>query len=265
MTTGSYNFDSLHNTDFQADRLAQQAQATRAIEENLLRATGLKEDHDVLEIGCGPGHVSNLLASLAPQGSLHAVEPSATLARAVQGNVRTPPARGLFVHEATGDKLPLPDQSIDFAYARFVLQHIPDTGAVLRETLRVLRPGGRLCIVDSDDGLIVIHPPEPRLEQILAQAQQAQTVQGGDRFIGRKLQGQLLAHGFSDVRSRIVSMTSTELPFPLLFNILFGYKASHMGQDIDLSALADNLTPEVTSGQRLIAAGVFIVTGIRSV
>lgn len=265
MNTGSYHFEALGNADFQAQRLAQQAQATRAIEQNILRAAGLQEDHDVLEIGSGPGHVSDLLAALAPLGSLHAVEPSETLASQIKSQVRTAPARGLFVHQTTGDALPLPDQSIDFAYARFVLQHLPDVSAVLTEVRRVLRPGGRLCLVDSDDGLVIIHPEEPRLSQILAQAQQAQASQGGDRFIGRKLQSLLLANGFSDARSRIASLTSTELPFSVLFNILFGYKASHMGHDLDFRALADSLVDEVKSGQRLIAAGVFIVTGAKPI
>lgn len=261
MNTGSYHFETLNDTAFQAERLRQQAQAIRDMEANILRSAGIQSKHDVLELGCGPGFISNLLAELAPQGSLYAVEPSPTLLAQVEGNVRNKPMRGLFPIQAYGNHLPIPDSSIDFSYTRFVLQHIPQPESVISEIHRVMRPNGHFCAVDSDDGLVIFHPEDPRVSQILHTAQTTQAEKGGDRFIGRKLQHMMIHEGFINVKSRILALTSSELPFDALFNILLGYKASMLGDVVDIKQLFDDLSQKVADGHQLIAGGVFIVTG----
>ena len=261
MTSGSYNFERLDDASFQTARLYQQSQAIRGMEGDILRAAGLKPGHDVLEVGSGPGFVSDLLAELAPDGSLHAVEPSPTLSTQIEANVRAKPARGLFVHQAFGDALPLADAQIDFSYARFVLQHVPRPADVVREVHRVTRRGGHFCAVDSDDGLVILHPEERRVSDLLRDAQAVQAAQGGDRFIGRKLQAMMAEGGFVNVRSRVLALTSSELPFQVLFNILLGYKASLLGGAVDVRALYEELAVKVAAGRLMVAAGVFIVSG----
>ncbi|QDF98581.1 SAM-dependent methyltransferase [Azoarcus sp. DD4] len=261
MTTGSYNFEAFNDAGFQTERLRQQAQAIRGMEASVLRAAGIAPGHDVLEIGCGPGFVSDLLAELAPDGSLHAVEPSSTLLAQVTANVRRKPAGGLFLHQAYGDALPLADSCVDFSYARFVLQHVPAPDAVVREVHRVTRKGGRFCVVDSDDGLVILHPEAPKVTEVLNQAQAIQAAQGGDRFIGRKLQESMIRAGFVNVKSRVVTLTSSELPFAVLFNILLGYKASLLGDAIDVRKLFEELSADVQAGRQLVVAGVFVVSG----
>lgn len=263
MTTGSYQFEALENTEFQTQRLLQQAQAVRGLEANLLRNAGIQPAQDVLEVGSGPGFVTDLLAELAPQGSVHALEPSPTLLAQIERNVTHKPAKGLFVHQGYGNAIPLPDQSVDFSYARFVLQHVPQPQNVVADVFRVTRAGGRFCVVDSDDGLVLFHPEESRVSRLLADAQAAQASRGGDRFVGRKLQDLLLQAGFCNVRARVLTLTSTELPFPVLFNILLGYKASLLGDAVDARALFEDLSADVAAGRRLVVAGVFIVTGER--
>lgn len=263
MTTGSYQFEALENTEFQTQRLLQQAQAVRGLEANLLRNAGIQPAHDVLEVGSGPGFVTDLLAELAPQGCVHALEPSPTLLAQIERNVTHRPAKGLFVHQGYGNAIPLPDQSVDFSYARFVLQHVPQPQSVAADVFRVTRAGGRFCVVDSDDGLVLFHPEESRVSRLLADAQAAQASQGGDRFVGRKLQDLLRQAGFCNIRTRVLTLTSTELPFPVLFNILLGYKASLLGDAVDARALFEDLSADVAAGRRLVVAGVFIVTGER--
>jgi SAM-dependent methyltransferase len=52
----------------------------------------------------------------------------------------------LDIRRAGAANLPLRDRCVDFAYSRAVFQHLPDPGAVVRELIRVLRPGGVLYV-----------------------------------------------------------------------------------------------------------------------
>ncbi len=48
---------------------------------------------------------------------------------------------------ADAEQLPFPDASFDRVYSWGVLHHSPDTDRAVREAIRVLRPGGRLCVM----------------------------------------------------------------------------------------------------------------------
>jgi SAM-dependent methyltransferase len=52
----------------------------------------------------------------------------------------------LDIRRSGAANLTLEDRCVDFAYSRAVFQHLPDPGAVVRELVRVLRPGGVLYV-----------------------------------------------------------------------------------------------------------------------
>lgn len=99
---------------------------------------------------------------------------------------------------AAGDavRLPFADGVFDAVATRFLLQHLVVPAAAVAELVRVVRPGGLVCVVDADDGLSLTwpEPPEPvrRLQDAFVAAQQAR---GGDRSVGRKVAGILDAAG----------------------------------------------------------------------
>jgi len=100
---------------------------------------------EVLEIGFGTGH--NLPYLPATVTRLHAVEPSGVgvkLARERIDASSTP----VDVVGLDGQRLPLPDESVDAALSTWTLCTIPDAVAAVREVRRVLRPGGALHFVE---------------------------------------------------------------------------------------------------------------------
>ncbi|MDP7388254.1 MAG: class I SAM-dependent methyltransferase [Candidatus Thalassarchaeaceae archaeon] len=111
-------------------------------------AARLPADGEILEIGCGPGSFAEILEGrnltcLDPiQAMLEAAEPRVNAKRRERGD---PMAK--FV-EGTAEKLPFPDNSFDAACTLFSFRDWFDKRAGLSETLRVLRPGGKLVIVD---------------------------------------------------------------------------------------------------------------------
>jgi SAM-dependent methyltransferase len=105
---------------------------------------------DVLEIGAGPGLVTDLLVERAPR--VTAIELDPALADAL----RTRLAGDARVEVVTADAtaLPLPDDRFSAAACFTMLHHIPDPALqdrALVELARVLRPGGLLLGTDGED------------------------------------------------------------------------------------------------------------------
>ena len=92
----------------------------------------------VLEIGAGTGvNVEHY----PPGADVTYTEPDEHMAKRLR-------ARGAEVVEAGAEALPFPDASFDTVVATFVFCTVPDVSAALRETRRVLRPGGQLLFLE---------------------------------------------------------------------------------------------------------------------
>jgi ArsR family transcriptional regulator len=104
----------------------------------------LPHDAVVVDLGCGTGHV---LAQLAPfVSSIIGVdrEPG-MLAVARQRAAASPNAE---IVEASLEAVPLPDALADLALCVLVLHHLAEPSAALAEARRLLRPTGKLVVVD---------------------------------------------------------------------------------------------------------------------
>ena len=123
----------------------------------------------VLDIGSGPGYLACEIAQrVGRRGVVHGIDPSksmlATAARRNAGERAAP------VHFGTGDALtlPFPDGSFDAVTATQVYEYVADMPAALAEASRVLRPAGRLLILDTDWDSLVWHSSDPtRMRRVL--------------------------------------------------------------------------------------------------
>jgi len=98
-----------------------------------------------LDVGCGPGHLARLLAARGCR--VAAVDRSWRLLRFA---CRLAAAEGLAVEFRRGsaERLPFADGSFDLTLATTVIYFVRDAGAVLREMVRVTRPGGVVATLD---------------------------------------------------------------------------------------------------------------------
>ncbi len=100
---------------------------------------------EVLEIGFGTGH--NLPFLPAAVTRVLAVDPMQEGERLAAQRLRDSSVTVDFVG-LDGERIDLPDRSVDEALATWTLCSIPDASAAVREIARVLRPGGRLHFVE---------------------------------------------------------------------------------------------------------------------
>jgi SAM-dependent methyltransferase len=113
-------------------------------EASLLSATAVAPGDRFLEIGCGEGaNLFHLRTTLAA-GRPHAVDFSLPKARFAAATT------GVLAVTADAAALPYRSASFDAVLIRDLLHHAPDREAVVREAVRVLRPGGRLTIIEPN-------------------------------------------------------------------------------------------------------------------
>lgn len=116
----------------------------------LLRA-GLKPGMRVADFGCGVGATTRMLAEMVgPSGMVTGIDMSE--AQLEQGRKLCSDAglANVIFAQASATSTNLPRNSFDLVYCRFLLLHLVDPAAGLREMFAVLKPGGLLVVEDGD-------------------------------------------------------------------------------------------------------------------
>jgi ubiquinone/menaquinone biosynthesis C-methylase UbiE len=137
-----------------------------ALHQRLVDRAGLGDNDDILEVGCGTGNLALLAKSTHPKSRLRGADPDPlALARAQRKAVD----RGLEVRfdQAYGQDLPYADSSFDHVLSAFMLHHLDSDvkSRMLRDTNRVLRPGGWLHLVDFGGRVSRSDGPMTRLQR----------------------------------------------------------------------------------------------------
>ncbi len=142
----------------------------------------------ILDVGAGTGALTLDLAwRVGLNGLVTALDNDAEALKIAQSLAERV---GVKIATLLGDAtaLPVKDATQDMAVSRYLFQHLPDPSAVLFQMRRVTRPGGRIMIIDVDDGVALC---EPLVSQHLAALRKAirtlQLQRGGNRLIGRQL------------------------------------------------------------------------------
>ena len=170
--------------------VVEQRRATRAV-------LSLQPGERVLDIGSGPGFLAAEMAGeVGPDGRVYGIDPSESML-ASAGRRDAP------VEFGPGDALvlPFPDEQFDVAVCTQVYEYVEDIAAALAEARRVLRPGGRLLVLDTDWDSIVWHSSDrERMQRVLT----AWNEHVADPYLPRRLPGLMRAAGLEPARSAII-------------------------------------------------------------
>jgi len=117
----------------------------------------------VLDIGSGPGYLAATLAErVGRSGTVCAVDPSPAMNALAERKAVGLPQLTVELGDALA--LPFPDGGFDAAVATQVYEYVADMPAALAELRRVLRPGGRALILDTEWDSFVWHVADRALQ-----------------------------------------------------------------------------------------------------
>jgi SAM-dependent methyltransferase len=126
---------------------------SRPLAHEFARATGVGAGERVIDVGCGTGALTSVLAALVGPDHVAAADPSEPFVAQCRANVP-----GAVVRVAPAEALPFADRSFDRALAQLVFHFVDDPAAAAGEMMRVTRHGGTVsaCVWDSTGGATVL-------------------------------------------------------------------------------------------------------------
>lgn len=128
--------------------------------DDLVNHSQFNRAQSVFEIGCGTGRLAFRLLSgyLPSSASYFGIDSSETMTRLATQRLAPFSERARAVLSDGSMHFPLPDHSLDRVVSTYVLDLLSeqDIRHVLAETYRLLRPGGKLCLVSLTDGATLV-------------------------------------------------------------------------------------------------------------
>lgn len=154
----------------------------------------------VLDFGCGPGTISVGLAKAIDPGELHGVDMEQSQIDLAKEVAKWWGRENAIFHVGDVIDLPFEDGFFDVAHGHNVLMHIPDTGAVLAEVKRVLKPGGIIACREMICGSSFTHPHFDSLRHSWDMFEDLLAADEGHPQMGRDLKGHIVEAGFENIR-----------------------------------------------------------------
>jgi ubiquinone/menaquinone biosynthesis C-methylase UbiE len=118
----------------------------------------------VVDLGCGQGNTTRCLADALKPATCVGIEFDPALVDYATTRPDNPPSVSFQQGDATA--LTFPDASFDVVFCRYLLIHMTDPLAVVREMLRVVKPGGYAIAYEADFAIELSDPPCPALGSI---------------------------------------------------------------------------------------------------
>jgi SAM-dependent methyltransferase len=183
------------------DRLGRQAQELAGDSEWLFDHVGVRAGWRAIEIGCGPQGCLGLLAGrVGVAGRVVGVERNAEQAQRARRFVADCHLTNVEVLHADARETGLAEQSFDLATARLVLVNVPQPEALVREMVRLVRPGGVVALHEAESTTQRCDPPHHCQTRLLGLLNTSAAMDGIDRTIGTKVPGLMREAGLVDIR-----------------------------------------------------------------
>jgi ubiquinone/menaquinone biosynthesis C-methylase UbiE len=183
-------------TEEEASRLQDQSST---LAELLHHDTHYPSGSRVLEVGCGVGGQTIILAKNSPHAQITSVDISSESLNKAKAAVESVGFSNVTFQIADLFNLPFLDESYDHLFVCFVLEHLEKPLHALRSLRRLVKPGGSITVIEGDHGSYYSHPQSEEASRAVQCLIDVQARLGGNSLVGRELYPLLKAAEYSDV------------------------------------------------------------------
>jgi SAM-dependent methyltransferase len=204
--SGSYPIESRSG---EIERLHIQGAAMAPGAAEMLDRIGVAEGWSALDIGCGPGGITGLLAErVGRAGRVVGLDMNAGFLE--HARAKAPPSVGFVLGDAYSPELET--SSFDLVHMRFVASTAGNPERLIREAMRLARTGGVVALQEPDASSLHCYPPHPAWDALKAALIGCFSGVGADLLLGRRLYALARQAGLADVayRTFIVGVRSTD-------------------------------------------------------
>ena len=191
---------SLGSSEAETARLQRQADELTPDSRALLDRADPRPGQSVIDLGCGPRGVLDLLAGrVSPGGRVVGVDADPALTAMAVAFAAARGLAGVEVITADARRTGLPSGSFDLVHTRTLLVNVPEPARVVAEMARLARPGGVVAAMEPDCEYELCHPPHPAMTRIREIFPVVFARNGADPHIGRRVPELFRRAGLADV------------------------------------------------------------------
>ncbi|MFN8444087.1 MAG: methyltransferase domain-containing protein [Caldilineaceae bacterium] len=247
------------------ERLERQALELARESSWLFDEIGIQPGSRVVEIGCGPrGCLDLLSARVGANGKVIGIERSAEQVERARKFVADNHLMNTEVLCADGHATGFPEASFDVATARLVLVNVPKPESLVKEMVRLVRPGGTVALHEADSTTQRYDPPLPAQTRLLQVLNAYAEMNDIDRSIGLKLPRMLRKAGLVEIHvNPFVHIYPPghgrrTLLLEFIENARSGILGKNLIGKIELDELTATLKDHLDDPETLVLSSVFI-------
>ena len=195
-TTGHY---PIERREGEIERLHIQSTAMAADCDIMLERIGVGGGWACLDLGCGPGGITALLSTRVGAGG-RVVGLDADVAFLEHARVNAAPNIKFIAGNAY--RTDLVDGDFDLVHMRFIASTAGEPEKLIREAMRLAKPGGILAMQEPDMASLNCYPPNASWDRLKAALQGAFSSAGTDICLARRLYELARLSGLTDVQYR---------------------------------------------------------------
>jgi len=170
-----------------------------------MNALQLQAGERVLDAGCGMGLLTRDMAlAVGTNGKVVGIDNSQPMLDLARDRCASYPQ--ITLREESAATLSDPDDSYDVVTCTQLLLYLSDVKSALAEMYRVLKPGGRIAVVETDWRSVVFNAPDPEFTQTLFDHWESSIP---SLHLPAKLRGLLHKVGFTHVRAEAIPIINT--------------------------------------------------------
>jgi SAM-dependent methyltransferase len=253
----------------ETQRLYEQAEI---LEDILHSGTAFPPGARVLEAGCGVGAQTRLLVKRSPDAVYTCIDISGKSLATANRLKEQAGFRNVMFQRENITRLSFAGEAFDHIFVCFVLEHLEEPVAALKELKRVLRIGGTITVIEGDHGSCFWHPETPESVAAWHGLITAQRNIGHDPNIGRRLTP-LLTEAEFELRTCEPAWLYADRLKPALRDGMVDHIIVPMVQSAEQQILTDNLVPKRVYAQGIgdlsrvdqIDGGTFFYTWFKAV